>query len=60
MTASPENYPAFSGFKRACPKCTVEGGAKYTYQPETAQQPQHMRRECLCCGYTWQEKCADA
>ncbi len=60
MTAAQENYPALSGYYQLCQKCAIESCATYTYQLGTASHPQHMQRMCLNCGYTWQEKCADA
>ena len=58
------HYDAFSE-EAACPKCR-SSLLERTWVPERYANipgetiPEHLNIECLDCGYSWSQKCADA
>jgi len=56
IVAPEKSYPAFSGERPKCSKCTHEGITMNRWQPDEKV----ILRQCLDCTYTWKELPADA
>ncbi len=57
------DLPPYSFDDLTCPKCTC-GRIRDEYRAQRKWfnkiEPEHMRRICDDCGFTWRERCVDA
>ena len=66
----PTPLPAYTGAVARCPKCgSAAGAATYweaswaaggAYDRRDSEEHEHLRRQCLRCGFEWNEAPVDA